>query len=260
MAEFPALPLFTDAFIADTIHLNAQQTGAYLMLLMAAWRSPDCKLPDDDKFLARAARMSGQAWAKNKDMIMSFWSKDETQKWYQRRLTDERSYADTVKHKNSIAGKASALKNKERHSTSVQPKPNVNPTPTPTPTIEIERETPPTPVSKNFILPDWVPKTEWDAWIEVRKRTPGADNSQTTLDQCVAALMMLEARGHDPTEVLREATLGGWKTLHPPSSSKQKFQPSRGNNDQHRPAKFNPATAAIEYARSLEQGETSFAG
>ncbi|ACL63205.1 DUF1376 domain-containing protein [Methylobacterium nodulans] len=45
MSAYPSLPLFTDAFIADTGHLSAAETGAYLMLLMVAWRSPGCSLP-----------------------------------------------------------------------------------------------------------------------------------------------------------------------------------------------------------------------
>lgn len=143
MAEFPALPLFTDAFIGDTTHLNAAQTGAYIMLLIAAWRSPDCMLPNDDKMLARMARMDGRTWHSNRCCIMSFWNQEVTsQKWYQRRLLDERKYVDDVKRKNSDAGKASALKRKERHSTSVQPKGNVSSTPTPTPTPTKEREAP----------------------------------------------------------------------------------------------------------------------
>lgn len=119
MAEFPALPLFTDAFIADTVHLNAQQTGAYLMLLMAAWRSPDCKLPDDDKILARYARMEGRQWYANKEIIMAFWKRGGDQKWYQRRLLDERKRVEDIRNKNVQAGKASALKRHERGSTPV---------------------------------------------------------------------------------------------------------------------------------------------
>ena len=134
MAEFPALPLFTDAFISDTTHLNATQTGAYIMLLMAAWRSPDCRLPNDDKILARMARMDGRAWVANKAVILAFWKQDDLQKWYQRRLVDERNYVDDVRRKNADAGRASALKRKDRHATSVQPKVNVTATPTPTPT------------------------------------------------------------------------------------------------------------------------------
>ena len=90
MAEYPALPLFTDAFIRDTTHLTAAQTGAYLMLLMTAWRAPDCSLPDDDKLLARIARMDGRAWVANKSVVMSFWKKDDKRRWVQRRLVDER--------------------------------------------------------------------------------------------------------------------------------------------------------------------------
>jgi uncharacterized protein YdaU (DUF1376 family) len=123
MAEFPALPLFTDAYMADTRHLTAAQHGAYLLLLMTAWRMPDCKLPDDDRFLSRCSAMNLRAWKINRDVIMGFWKQDDERKWYQPRLLDERKYVDDMKHKNAIAGKASALKRKERHSTSVPTKP-----------------------------------------------------------------------------------------------------------------------------------------
>ena len=135
MAKFPALNLYTDAFIADTIHLNAAQTGAYIMLLMAAWRSDDCRLPDDDKVLARYARMNLRQWLPNKPLIMSFWRKDSENKWYQSRLIDERTFATDVRNKNVMAGRISALK---RHNstltdvgTSVQLKSNpLSPSPT----------------------------------------------------------------------------------------------------------------------------------
>lgn len=134
MAEFPALPLFTDAYMADTRHLSAAQHGAYLLLLMTAWRMPDCKLPDDDKFLARCAAMDVRTWRSNRPIVMAFWHKDAEQKWYQRRLLDERNYSAELSSKNSIAGKASALKRKNRHSASVATKtqPEFNPLTLPT--------------------------------------------------------------------------------------------------------------------------------
>lgn len=129
MAQYPSLPLFTDAFLADTIHLNAQETGAYLLLLMAAWRAPDCSLPDDDKVLARVARMDGRGWTRIKDNIMAFWVKSDCNKWVQKRLLDERRFADEQRSKNARAGRASALKRKERGSTGVatQAQPKSNP-------------------------------------------------------------------------------------------------------------------------------------
>ncbi len=119
MAEFPALPLFTDAFIADTSHLTALQTGAYLMLLMVAWRTSDCCLPDDDRLLARYSRMDFRAWKTHKDVIMSFWNKNENGRYYQRRLRDERKYVEDKRNKNVSAGRASALKRHETRSTCV---------------------------------------------------------------------------------------------------------------------------------------------
>jgi uncharacterized protein YdaU (DUF1376 family) len=133
MAEFPALPLFTDAYMADTRHLSAAQHGAYLLLLMTAWRMPDCCLPDDDRALARWAAMDHRTWLKNKAAVMTFWKLGEDAKWRQHRLLDERNHVENRRHKNSDAGKASALKRKNRGSTSVQPNGNQNSTPIPTP-------------------------------------------------------------------------------------------------------------------------------
>ena len=133
MAEFPALPIFTDAFISDTTHLSASQTGAYLMLLMIAWRTKENALPDDDAKLARWARMDKRTWAVNKSVVMSFWKLGDDHFWRQGRLTDERKYVDDKRNKNSEAGKSSALKRKERHSTGVENVVNINSTPTATP-------------------------------------------------------------------------------------------------------------------------------
>lgn len=122
MAKFPALPLFTDAFIADTMHLNASQTGAYLMLLMVAWRTPDGKLENDDIKLSRYARMDKRTWKANKDVILSFWKTDSQGMLYQARLQDERKNVEQLRSKNVEAGRASALKRLNRDSTSVATK------------------------------------------------------------------------------------------------------------------------------------------
>jgi uncharacterized protein YdaU (DUF1376 family) len=90
MATYPSLPLFTDAFIADTGHLGAMETGAYLMLLMMAWRTSECRLPDDDAKLSRWARVDMRTWKRIKPEIMSFWTLDNGF-WTQGRLMKERA-------------------------------------------------------------------------------------------------------------------------------------------------------------------------
>lgn len=73
MAEFPAMPFYTDAYLADTTHLSAQEHGAYMLLLMVAWRTADTTLPDDDILLARYAKVDPRTWRKIKPTVMAFW-------------------------------------------------------------------------------------------------------------------------------------------------------------------------------------------
>ena len=108
MAQFPALPLFTDAYLGDTTHLTTIEHGAYLLLLIVAWRSKGCKLPDDDKMLARYTKLSTAQWLRIKPVVLEFFTV-ENGYLFQGRLLDE---LDTVKRltmQRSNAGKASAL-------------------------------------------------------------------------------------------------------------------------------------------------------
>lgn len=91
MADFPCLPLWTDAYMADTGHLTAEEHGSYLLLLIEAWRSADCSLPDDDVLLARHAKLSPAKWKASKPIIMAFWKLDLRRgRWTQKRLKKER--------------------------------------------------------------------------------------------------------------------------------------------------------------------------
>jgi len=61
MAEFPSLPIWTDAYLADCSHLSDSEHGIYFQLLMLMWRSQDCKIPDDDEWIARKLRRDANA-------------------------------------------------------------------------------------------------------------------------------------------------------------------------------------------------------
>lgn len=136
MSAFPSLPLFTDAFIADTGHLSAQETGAYLMLLMVAWRSPDCRLADDDDKLARWARVDRRTWKRLKPTVMEFWTLREGF-WTQKRLTQERDIvskrADAARANGKHGGRPKSLEDNEPNnptgsrSLTQQKAPNPNP-------------------------------------------------------------------------------------------------------------------------------------
>lgn len=117
MADYPALPLWTDAYIADTMHMGCLESGAYLHLLMAAWRSPSCTLPDDDKQLGRMARCTPREWQRVSPVVMNFWTLDEkTKTWSQKRLLKEREYVRAKSERAKRAADTKHQKDKESDS------------------------------------------------------------------------------------------------------------------------------------------------
>jgi uncharacterized protein YdaU (DUF1376 family) len=147
MAEFPALPLFTDALLGDTVHLSTRQFGAYMLMLIVAWRSKDCALPDDDVFLAKITRMDRRSWNSDKATLLAFWKKDVNQKWVQGRLKDERKYVEEVSNKNAKNVRGRWLKDKQTGDTTVIPNAYQNDTPTPTPTPTPKKDPPKAPAT-----------------------------------------------------------------------------------------------------------------
>jgi uncharacterized protein YdaU (DUF1376 family) len=58
MSKLPSLPLWVDEWTASTRHLNYEQRGIFLSLLILMWERPHCRIPNDDKWLARHLGMS----------------------------------------------------------------------------------------------------------------------------------------------------------------------------------------------------------
>lgn len=221
MAQFPALPLFTDAYLGDTRHLTAAQHGAYLLLLMTAWRTADCALPNNDDDLAKWAAMDRRTWDRNKSKVMAFWKLGDDGYWKQPRLSDERKYVADVSSRNASSGRASALKRKERHSTSVPTKrqPNFNPH---THTLSKERKITPLPP-----LPDWVPIRDWDDFIAMRKgmRKPMTARAVSLI---IGELAKLRDGGNDTGAVLRQSIMNSWQGVFPiPTARNAAVAPSR---------------------------------
>jgi uncharacterized protein YdaU (DUF1376 family) len=111
----PAIPFFGDAYLADTRHLSLEEHGAYLQLMMIAWRIDGCCLPNDDARLARMLGCTAAKWRKLKPTVMAFWTL-ENGAWTQARLSKERKFVEEKRAKNSASAKAmweaKALENK----------------------------------------------------------------------------------------------------------------------------------------------------
>lgn len=226
MAEFPALPLWTDAFLADTLHLSTEEAGAYLLMLFTAWRRPNCDLPDDDKFLMKICRCDGRKWRHLRPVMEQF-HVIENGTWRQVRLQKERKYVGDLSQKQRANINARWSKNKGLGDTTVIPDAYQTDTPTPTPIPKEERkkkEEPPADAgaaraqSQPIVipkpdLPDWIDPAAWAGYVEMRKRkrAPMTARAQVLV---IRELTKLRSQGHDPTAVLDQSTQRTWTDIY----------------------------------------------
>jgi uncharacterized protein YdaU (DUF1376 family) len=98
----PWMPLYVADYLADTAHLNAAQSGAYLHLIMHYWQKGG--LPHDDAQLAAIARMSLSEWKRARSIIAAFFQDG----WMHRRIDRELTEANDKYRRRSAAGKKGA--------------------------------------------------------------------------------------------------------------------------------------------------------
>lgn len=96
MAEFPSLPLFTDALIADTNHLSHEEFGLYMRVLILMWRTPGCRIPNDKNWIEKrlayaAAGPLFSNYNKIEETLSEFCQCDGNW-WTQKRLSKEYEY------------------------------------------------------------------------------------------------------------------------------------------------------------------------
>lgn len=105
MAEYPYMPLFVDAYLADTTHLSTTEHGAYMLLLMAAWRRPGCDLPDDDVKLAKIAKQPLTNWLRRIRPALAEFFQIGDGVWRQKRQAKERAHIAAVTEKRRDAAR-----------------------------------------------------------------------------------------------------------------------------------------------------------
>jgi uncharacterized protein YdaU (DUF1376 family) len=100
------MPLYVADYIADTMHLTTEQHGAYLLLLMSAWKC-DGKLPNDPAQLQQIARMTPQQWARSERVLQGFFFVTEDF-WLHNRVRKELDRAKDKVDKKASAGTVGA--------------------------------------------------------------------------------------------------------------------------------------------------------
>ncbi len=94
------MPLHIGDYLADTGHLTATEHGAYLLLIMHYWQN-GC-LPENDRVIARIAKLSPEQWEESRDMLAMLFGPN----WTHKRIDAELSKADEIIEKRRAAAEA----------------------------------------------------------------------------------------------------------------------------------------------------------
>ena len=114
MAQFPGLMLWTDAWVADTHHLSRDIRGAYMDLIIKMWRTPGCRVPNDDAWLAKNMPMTAEDVVQVLRPIIKEFCQTDGNWIFQKRLQREFVRAFQLQVIRSDAAKARERKKKRR--------------------------------------------------------------------------------------------------------------------------------------------------
>lgn len=130
------MPFFIGDYLGDTAHLSTEQHGAYLLLLLAAWKRKGT-LPNDPAQLATIARLPLPRWRQHAPVIVALFKVSGDQ-LLQGRLVEEYEKALAANAAQKENGKRGGRPKKEKpnethgfQSGSIRLNPNESPSPSP---------------------------------------------------------------------------------------------------------------------------------
>jgi uncharacterized protein YdaU (DUF1376 family) len=115
MAQFPGLMLWTGAWVADTAHLTRLERGTYMDLIVLMWRTPGCRVPNDDAWLARHMRMTADQVVQELRPIIKEFCQTDGNWLFQKRLQIEFVRAFKRSHAQSVRAKSRWERQKDLH-------------------------------------------------------------------------------------------------------------------------------------------------
>lgn len=250
------LPLFGSDYLADTRHLSTEEHGAYLLLMMAAWRQEDCSLPLDDKKLARITGLSLRKWVAIRDTILEFWDVADG-RITQGRLLKEWRFAAQKSESNRKSARArwdaQATENNEVASceriserNAPQPQPQEEePNGSSPPKSPKPKRGPSPPSEPTFPCPDGVDPMDWDG-LKANRKAKRAPLTAGAHRQITTKLDAWARSGWPPGPIVANAAERGWTTVFETDAMKanphgDRRPPARNDDDDPR----NPYVKAV---------------
>lgn len=176
MSKAPSMPMYWDAYLADTTHLTTEEHGAYMLLLAAMWRRNGA-VPDDDKDNARILGLTTAKWRKTKARLVStipgFRIEGNliTQEKLQKTWKNTQEKIDKNRANGAKGGRAASSKNNGLAQANATVSQSQNPS-IPEPEPEPERKKELTDLKKGKSARDWI-------WSEGVDHLVGTTNKST---------------------------------------------------------------------------------
>ncbi|EPR5399529.1 DUF1376 domain-containing protein [Escherichia coli] len=240
MAALPYMQLYIADYLADTMHLSAEEHGAYLLLMFNYWQTGK---PIPKNRLAKIARLTNERWADVEPSLQEFFC-DNGEEWVHLRIEEDLASVREKLTKKSAAGKASVQARRSRKEADVQTKQERNLTGVQTDVEvvfehdvntkatnkdtdkDLKTDPPLNPPRGNrgvkkfdpldIALPNWISVSLWREWVEFRQALRKPIRTEQGANGAIRELEKFRQQGFSPEQVSRHSIANEYQGLFAP--------------------------------------------
>lgn len=240
MAALPYMQLYIADYLADTMHLSAEEHGAYLLLMFNYWQTGK---PIPKNRLAKIARLTNERWADVEPSLQEFFC-DNCEEWVHLRIEEDLASVREKLTKKSAAGKASVQARRSRKEADVQTKQERNLTGVQTDVEvvfehdvntkatnkdtdkDLKTDPPLNPPPGNrgvkkfdpldIALPNWISVSLWREWVEFRQALRKPIRTEQGANGAIRELEKFRQQGFSPEQVIRHSIANEYQGLFAP--------------------------------------------
>ncbi|EOO9879343.1 DUF1376 domain-containing protein [Escherichia coli] len=240
MAALPYMQLYIADYLADTMHLSAEEHGAYLLLMFNYWQTGK---PIPKNRLAKIARLTNERWADVEPSLQEFFC-DNGEEWVHLRIEEDLASVREKLTKKSAAGKASVQARRSRKEADVQKKQERNLTGVQTDVEvvfehdvntkatnkdtdkDLKTDPPLNPPRGNrgvkkfdpldIALPNWISVSLWREWVEFRQALRKPIRTEHGANGAIRELEKFRQQGFSPEQVIRHSIANEYQGLFAP--------------------------------------------
>ena len=240
MAALPYMQLYIADYLADTMHLSAEEHGAYLLLMFNYWQTGK---PIPKNRLAKIARLTNERWADVEPSLREFFC-DNGDEWVHLRIEEDLASVREKLTKKSAAGKASVQARRSRKEADVQTKQERNLTGVQTDVEvvfehdvntkatnkdtdkDLKTDPPLNPPRGNrgvkkfdpldIALPNWISVSLWREWVEFRQALRKPIRTEQGANGAIRELEKFRQQGFSPEQVIRHSIANEYQGLFAP--------------------------------------------